>query len=178
MLDPVTGKEQKMTIAEILLQDFDTEMKGARTTLERIPESNPEFKCHDKSMAMGRLAVHVSTLPRLGITILTTPGMDMATHKWPDMTFVSREKLLADFDALTAEARAALAKSSDADLQQNWKFSFGDKVISNSPRSVSYRNMFFNHLIHHRAQLGVYLRLNDVPVPPLYGPSADDRMGF
>jgi uncharacterized damage-inducible protein DinB len=127
---------------------------------------------------MGRLAVHVATLPRFGTTILTTPGMDMATAKWPDMNFVSREKLLADFDALAAEARAALVNSTDADLQQPWKFSFGDRVLSNSPRLTAYRGMFFNHIIHHRAQLGVYLRLNDVPVPPLYGPSADDRMGF
>jgi uncharacterized damage-inducible protein DinB len=167
-----------MTIAEILLQDFDTEMKGARTTLERIPETNPDFKCHDKSMPMGRLAVHVATLPRFGTTILTTPGIDLATTQWPTLIFESREKLLAEFDTLAAEARAALANASDADLQQPWKFSFGDHLISNSPRSAAYRSMFFNHLIHHRAQLGVYLRLNDVPVPPLYGPSADDRMGF
>jgi uncharacterized damage-inducible protein DinB len=167
-----------MTIAEILLQDYDIEMKGIRTTLERIPESNPEFKCHDKSMPMGRLAVHVSTLPRFGINILTTDELDLATAKWPDMTFVSREKLLADFDALSAEARQHLAGSSDEHLQKNWKMSWGDKVIADIPRSLAYRTMFFNHVIHHRAQLGVYLRLNDQPVPPLYGPSADDRMGF
>ena len=85
-----------MTIAEILLQDYDTEMQGIRTTLERIPENNPKFKCHEKSMPMGRLAVHVSTLPRFGINILTTDELDLATHTWPDMTFVSREKLLAE----------------------------------------------------------------------------------
>ena len=88
-----------MTISEILLQDFDTEMKGTRTTLERIPEANPEFKCHDKSMPMGRLAVHVATLPKFGSTILTTEVMDLATDKFPSMVFESREKLLADFDA-------------------------------------------------------------------------------
>ena len=167
-----------MKISEILLQDFDIEMKGARTTLERIPEDNPEFKCHDKSMPMGRLAVHVSTLPRFGTSILTTDGMDLATTKWPAMAFVSREKLLADFDAISAEARAALAGSSDEHLQKNWKLVWGDKIITDTPRSVLYRTMFFNHLIHHRAQLGVYLRLNDQPVPPLYGPTADDRMGY
>lgn len=167
-----------MIIAEILLQDFDQEMKGTRTTLERIPEDKPEFKCHDKSMPMGRLAVHVATLPRFGTNILTTDSLDLATAKWPDMTFVSREKLLADFDALAAEARAALAKSTDEDLKKNWKMVWGDKPIADAPRSVLYRSMFFNHLIHHRAQLGVYLRLNDLPVPPLYGPSADDSMGF
>jgi uncharacterized damage-inducible protein DinB len=167
-----------MTIAEILLQDFDHEMAGTRTTLERIPVDKPDFKCHDKSMPMGRLAVHVASLPRFGTSILTTPGMDLAVTQFPTLEFESREKLLETFDTLAAEARAALAKSSDADLQQTWKFSFGDTIISNEPRSTAYRTLFFNHLIHHRAQLGVYLRLNDLPVPPLYGPSADDRMGF
>jgi len=167
-----------MTIAEILLQDFDQEMAGTRTTLERIPADKPDFKCHDKSMPMGRLAVHVASLSRFGTTILTTPGMDLATTQFPSLVYESREKLLETFDSLAAEARAALVKSSDSDLQQLWKFSFGDKLISNIPRSASYRSMFFNHLIHHRAQLGVYLRLNDLPVPPLYGPSADDSMGF
>jgi uncharacterized damage-inducible protein DinB len=167
-----------MTIAEILLQDYDTEMQGIRTTLERIPEDNPEFKCHDKSMPMGRLAVHVSTLPHFATNILTTDELDLATHKWPDMTFVSHEKLLTDFDAISAEARKHLVSSSDEHLQKHWKMSWGDKVITDAPRSLLYRTMFFNHVIHHRAQLGVYLRLNDQPVPPLYGPTADDRMGF
>ena len=167
-----------MTIAEILLQDFDTEMKGTRTTLERIPEDKPDFKCHDKSMPMGRLAAHVATLPRFGITMLTTNEMDLAAAKFPPLVFESREKLLADFDALAAEARAALANSSDEHLQKNWKMSWGANVIADAPRSVLYRTMFFNHIIHHRAQLGVYLRLNDQPVPPLYGLSADDRTGF
>ena len=167
-----------MTISEILLQDFDTEMKGTRTTLERIPEANPEFKCHDKSMPMGRLAVHVATLPKFGSTILTTEVMDLATDKFPSMVFESREKLLADFDALAAEARGHLASATDDDLKKHWKLAWSGKTIADAPRSILYRSMFFNHLIHHRAQLGVYLRLNDVPVPPLYGPSADDSMGF
>jgi uncharacterized damage-inducible protein DinB len=165
-----------MTISEVLLLDFDLEMAGTRRTLERIPGDKPEYKPHEKSMAMGRLAMHVATLPRFGATILTTPEMNMANpdHKWPDMTFVSRDKLLDTFDENAAEARAALAASADQDLTANWKFSFGDHVISNGPRSVAYRVMFFNHLLHHRAQLGVYLRMNDVPVPGIYGPSADE----
>jgi len=94
------------------------------------------------------------------------------------MVFESREKLLADFDTLAAEARKHLASATDEDLKKHWKMSWGEKTIVDAPRSILYRTMFFNHLIHHRAQLGVYLRLNDVPVPPLYGPSADDSMGF
>jgi uncharacterized damage-inducible protein DinB len=163
-----------MTTAEVLLQDFDIEMASTRRTLERVPEDKSEYKPHAKSFMLGKLAVHVATLPQFGTTILTTPSMDMATAKWPEKIFVSREKLVADFDALSAEARTALAAASDADLAAPWKFSFGDKVISDEPRSLAFRHMFFNHLIHHRAQLGVYLRLNDVPVPGVYGPSADE----
>ena len=163
-----------MTTAELLLQDFDMEMANTRRTLERVPEDKAEYKPHEKSMAMGKLTMHVATLPKFGTFILTTPSLDLTTAKWPEMTFSTREKLLADFDALAAEARAALAAASDADLAAPWKFSYGEHVLSNSPRSLAFRHMFFNHLIHHRAQLGVYLRLNDVPVPGLYGPSADE----
>jgi uncharacterized damage-inducible protein DinB len=165
-----------MTTAEMLLQDFDIEMASARRVLERVPEDKPDFKCHDKSMSLGKLAMHVATLPVFGKNILTTPSMDMAApgQAWPDMTFRTRDITLATFDAAASEARAALAARSDADLAGPWKFSFGDRVISNNPRSLSYRLLFFNHMIHHRAQLSVYLRLNDIPVPGLYGPSADE----
>jgi uncharacterized damage-inducible protein DinB len=170
--------EKKMTTSQLLLEDFDAEMASTRRLLERIPET-PDYKPHEKSMPCGKLAMHVATLPRFGQVILTTPAMDMAnpTTKWPDMTFTTRDALLASFDSNAAEARKALAAASDADLAANWKFSFGDKVISDRPRSTTYRLMFFNHLIHHRAQLGVYLRLNDIPVPGLYGPSADEPFG-
>lgn len=165
-----------MTIAEVLLQDYDIEMEMTRRVLERVPENNPEFKCHDKSMPLGRLTMHVATLPIFGKTILTTPYMDMKdpATSWPDQTFRSRDAALAAFDTNAADCRAALADCSDADLTAPWKFSFGDHVISNGPRSLAYRHMCFNHLLHHRAQLSVYLRLNDVPVPGLYGPSADE----
>ena len=165
-----------MTIAEVMLLDYDIEIASTRRILERVPEDKPEFKCHDKSMPLGRLAMHVATLPVFGKTILTTPSMNMAdpSTKWPDNTFRSREAALAALDTNASECRAALAASSDADLAASWKFSFGDKVLSDSPRSLAYRHMFFNHLLHHRAQLSVYLRLNDIPVPGLYGPSADE----
>ena len=165
-----------MTTAELLLQDFDMEMANTRRTLERVPEDKPDYKPHEKSMAMGKLAMHVATLPVFGKTILTTASLDMANSSLPhpDMTFRTREITLATFDAAAAEGRAALAAASDADLAATWKFSYGEHVISDVPRSLSFRHLFFNHLIHHRAQLGVYLRLNDVPVPGVYGPSADE----
>ena len=165
-----------MTTAEILLQDFDAEMAGTRKTLERVPADKPDYKPHEKSMLCGKLAMHVATLPLLAKYILTEPSMNMADNKLPraDMTFTTREHMLSTFDAYASDARKSLAAASDEDLAANWKFSFGDHVISDVARSMTYRIMFFNHLIHHRAQLGVYLRLNDIPVPGLYGPSADE----
>ena len=155
-------------------------MAGTRTTLERIPEENPDYKPHEKSMVCGRLAMHVATLPLFAKHIMTEPGLDLAnnTLSKPDLLFRTRDILLATFDSSVHEARKALAAASDEDLAATWKFSFGEHLISNETRSKTYRQMFFNHLIHYRAQLGVYLRLNNQPVPPLYGPSADDRMGF
>jgi uncharacterized damage-inducible protein DinB len=165
-----------MTTAELLLLDYDIEMAGTRRVLERIPENIPDFKCHGKSTPLGKLAMHVATLPNFGKTILTTPYLNMAdpSTKWPDQTFRSRDLTVATFDAAAADTRAALAASSEIHLAEPWKFSFGDRVISHSPRALAFRHMFFNHLIHHRAQLAVYLRLNDIPVPGLYGPSADE----
>ena len=167
-----------MTIAEILLQNFDVEMRGTRVTLERIPADKIDYQPHAKSMPMGRLAVHVARLPQFMITICTTPSLDLATVTWPPLVFESREKLLAEFDALIAEARKTLVAATDEQLEQPWRLTWGEKVLADGPRSLLYRTMFLDHLIHHRAQLGVYLRLNDLPVPALYGPTADDSMGF
>jgi uncharacterized damage-inducible protein DinB len=165
-----------MTTSELLLEDFDAEMAGTRKTLERIPEENPDYKPHEKSMVCGRLAMHVATLPLFAKYIITEPGMDLCnnTLSKTDLVFRTRDILLATFDSSVNEARKALAAASDEDLAAPWKFSFGEHLISDATRSKTYRQMFFNHLIHHRAQLGVYLRLNDLPVPGLYGPSADE----
>ncbi len=165
-----------MTIKEILLEDFDHEMANTRRTLERVPEENPNYKPHEKSFAMGKLAMHVATLPLFAKYIMTTPAMDLANNNLPhpDLTFRTRDILLTTFEQSLNEARHALAAVSEAALAEHWKFSFGEHIISNDTRSKTYRNMFFNHLIHHRAQLGVYLRLNNIPVPGLYGPSADE----
>ena len=167
-----------MTIAELLLQDYDVEAKNTRTTLERIPAHLAEFKPHEKSMPMGRLAMHVATLPRFATSILKGEGMDLAKEKFPPNIFESSEATVRAFEQASSELRDTLLHKSDVDLERNWKMVFGDKTIADAPRSLLFRTMFLNHQIHHRAQLGVYLRLNNLPVPALYGPSADDRMGF
>jgi uncharacterized damage-inducible protein DinB len=166
-----------MTIAETLLEPFDIEVSMTCRILGAIPEDHPTYKPHEKSMALGRLAMHVATLPALGTLILTTPELDAATAKFPDATFISRDHALAAFDARAAELRSLLAVASDSDLQYLWKFGIGDFVFSRNTRACSLQHMFFGHLIHHRAQLGVYLRLLDLPVPGVYGPSADDKPG-
>ncbi len=164
-----------MTIAEILLLDYDAEIQSTRRLLERIPEDKPDWKPHNKSMPMGRLSVHVARLPDFATTILTTDDLNLANHKFPPMVFESTEKLLAELEKTSTEARHALQSASDEHLLTTWKLTWGDKLIAEGPRAVLYRTMFLNHLVHHRGQLSVYLRLNEVPVPGLYGPSADEQ---
>ena len=163
-----------MTIAETLLLDFDQEIANTRRTLERIPENDPQWKPHDKSMPIGRLALHVARLPDLCTRILTTDELNMAKDKFPDFTFQSTAHLLTELERTAAEAKSHLRAASDDDLQKRWRLSFGDRVIIDEPRMVLYRTVFLNHLVHHRAQLGVYLRLLGIPVPGLFGPSADE----
>ena len=166
-----------MKTSEILLQDFDSEMSNTRRTLERIPDNAPDFKPHDKSMPLGKLAMHCATLPLFGTYLIEDDAMDIATSTRPraSLKFTSREECLSQFDETSAKCRAALASATDEQLAAPWRFSFGEQLISNDPRSVSFRRMCFNHLVHHVAQLGVYLRLNGIPVPALYGPSADEQ---
>jgi uncharacterized damage-inducible protein DinB len=166
-----------MTIAEILLQDFDIEISNTRRTLERVPEGKNDWKCHDKSMPLGKLAMHCASLPLFGYYLLEDDGMDLAAPKRPHvpLVFTTTQAALNQIDEGAAKCRASLAAASDENLSKLWKFSYGEQLISNNPRSLVFRQMFFNHLVHHTAQLGVYLRLNDIPVPALYGPSADEQ---
>jgi uncharacterized damage-inducible protein DinB len=167
-----------MTIAEILLQDYDIEISNTRRTLERVPEGKNDWKCHEKSMHLGKLAMHCASITRFGSYIMLDDGMDMANSTRPHVPLVlqSREDCLRTLDESAKACRDAIAAASDQHLSTTWRFSFGEHVISNNSRSLTFRQMCFNHLIHHTAQLGVYLRLNDIPVPALYGPSADEQI--
>jgi hypothetical protein len=167
-----------MTIAEILLQDYDIEISNTRRTLERVPEGKNDWKCHNKSMQLGKLAMHCATMPRFGSYIILDDGMDMANSTRPHvpLEFKSREDCLGHLEESAKACRDAIAGASDEHLSAPWRFSFGEHIICNNPRSLTFRQMCFNHLIHHTTQLGVYLRLNDIPVPALYGPSADEQM--
>jgi uncharacterized damage-inducible protein DinB len=166
-----------MPISELLLPELDQEMKKTRTTLERVP-ANKEFAPHAKSMPMGKLAAHVAQLASFGLTILTTPELDFSKGSIKPLPFESAAQVVQAFDEGTAKVRAALQATTDEAWKENWKLSFQGKSIFDDQRFLAYREMFLNHLVHHRAQLGVYLRLNEKPVPATYGPSADDTMGF
>lgn len=163
-----------MSIAEILVLDFDSEIANTLRTLERIPEANPQWKPHEKSMPIGRLALHTARLPQFCTRLLTTPELNMDKEKMPDLLFESTAHTLAELERSAAEAKSHLLASSDEDLSKRWKLSFKGRVLVDAPRMILYRSMFLNHLVHHRAQLGVYLRLLNLPVPGLYGPSADE----
>ena len=164
-----------MTIAEILLLDFDAEIANTRRTLERIPDIDPQWKPHEKSMPIGRLALHTARLPQFCTRILTTAELDMDKEKWPSFVFESTAHLLSELERTASEAKSHLAASSDAQLKESWKLFFKGQALVDAPRMVLYRTMFLNHVVHHRAQLGVYLRLLNIPVPGLYGPSADEQ---
>lgn len=167
-----------MEIREILLPEFEQEMKLTRTMLERVSEGKPDYKPHEKSMPMGKLAAHVAQLPEFAFRIVELPGLDFSNSDMKPLVMESRAQLLSAFDAIVQKARTAISGATDEQWQQKWKLSFQGHTIIDEPRFLVYRSMFLNHLVHHRAQLGVYLRLNDVPLPACYGPSADDKMGF
>jgi len=164
-------------INELLLVEFDEEAKKTRVMLERVP-IKPDYKPHAKSMPLGKLAPHVAELAGFGVTVLTTPELDFTNMQRTPVPFQSSEQLVKAFDEGAAKARAALNSTPDDAWSQNWKLSFQGKTIFSGSRFLAYRQMFMNHLVHHRAQLGVYLRMNDKPLPATYGPSADDTMGF
>ena len=167
-----------MAIRDLLLPEFDEEVTKTRTTLERVPAGKGEFAPHPKSMPLGMLAPHVAQLADLGITILTEPGLDFSQRNFTPLPFESAAQLVRVFDESAAKVRGALEQVSDEAWSEPWKLSFQSKTIFEGSRFMAYRQMFLNHIIHHRAQLGVYLRLNSEPVPATYGPSADETLGF
>jgi uncharacterized damage-inducible protein DinB len=167
-----------MSISEFLLPEFDEEIKKTRVALQRVPTNNPDFAPHAKSMPLKKLAPHVAQLAGFGLIILTTPELDFSKGSIQPLPFESPDQLVKALDEGAAKVRTALAGTSDETWKQNWKLSFQGKTIFDGGRFLAYREMFLNHLVHHRAQLGVYLRLNNAPVPATYGPSADDTMGF
>ena len=164
-------------ISQSMLPEFDMEIANTRKTLERVPESNPDFRPHPKSMAMSRLAGHLVEIPMWALMTLGQDELDMnPTGGTPFAPFVmgSREAALERFDEDVKKARALLAATPDEAMMGTWTLKNAGETILAMPRVAVLRSFVMNHMVHHRAQLGVYLRMNDVAVPSIYGPSADD----
>jgi uncharacterized damage-inducible protein DinB len=166
-----------MALSEALLPEFDHEMANTRKTLERVPEDKFDWKPHEKSMSLGNLATHLATLPSWVVFTINETSLDIAPVDGPPMKTepaTSRQEILDRFDESVKTAREALAGASDEQLFVDWSLLSGGNTVLTMPRVAVLRSFVMNHNIHHRAQLGVYLRLNDVAVPSIYGPSADE----
>ena len=165
-----------MSIAETILPEFDQEMSTTRKVIERVPTEKGQFKPHPKSFSLGHLTQLVSGMPGWITNALHETELNLAgAGRYSNET---TESLLKMFDDNVKGARAAIAKSKDADYDVDWSLKYGDRVIFTQPRAAVVRQTI-SHLVHHRGQLSVYLRLIDVPVPSIYGPTADERVpGF
>jgi uncharacterized damage-inducible protein DinB len=166
-----------MTIGESLLPEYDHEMNTTRKALERLPDDKFGWQPHEKSMMLGRLASHIAEFPHWAIITLQTETLELDPQQRPYQA-TSTAAVLEKFDKDVAEARQLLATTSDEEMFKTWTLKVAGKTAFEMPRIGVLRSMVMNHMIHHRAQFGVYLRLLDVPVPGAYGPSADDKPGF
>jgi uncharacterized damage-inducible protein DinB len=167
-----------MRISEAILPEFDHETANTRKVLERCPEDKFGWKPHPKSFALGALATHIVNLTGWTVDTIGKDSFDVqppGAPQYKEEPAKTRQELLERFDKNVASARAAIAGASDEHLMKPWSLLAGGQTIFTMPRIACLRGFVFNHTIHHRAQLGVYLRLNDVPVPAIYGPSADEQ---
>ena len=164
------------TIAELLLPEYDQEMAITRKTLERVPDDDGAWKPHPKSFPIAHLAQLVSMMPSWVIPVLTQPNLDIAPPGASSPYSIQKTaKLLADFDANVMAGRERIAATSDEEFAEPWQLLAAGHVVQDTTRYLMLRTGVLNHLVHHRAQLGVYLRLRDVAVPSTYGPTADER---
>ena len=162
-----------MPISQMLLPEFDQEMANTRKMLERVPEDKLNYKPHEKSMTLGRLAGHVAGVPSYATAAIRLDKLEMTGSEKPFQP-TSKKELLESFDKFAAEARKAISTATDEDLGKIWSLRYAGKQVFSMPRVAVLRSMVMSHLIHHRAQLGVYLRMNNVEIPGMYGPSADE----
>jgi uncharacterized damage-inducible protein DinB len=162
-----------MAIKDALLADYDHEMGTTRRLLERLPEDKLSWKPHEKSMTLGGLATHLTTIPLWAGAILNEPFFDLAAAPPNQAEKTSRAEILAAFDETRVRTRGWMDKS-DAEYNAAWTLKRAGQQIFSVPRVAAFRSFVLHHLIHHRGQLSVYLRINDVPVPAIYGPSADE----
>ncbi|HQX56104.1 MAG TPA: DinB family protein [Pyrinomonadaceae bacterium] len=161
-------------LAKAFLGELENEAKVTRHVLERVPADKFGWKPHEKSMAMGRLAVHCAEMFGWTKETLKSDALDFATMDFTPFEPTSNEELLAFFDDHIAKAKLIISETSDETFLTDWTMRNGDQVYMTMPKVAVMRSFVMNHIIHHRGQLSVYLRLNDIPVPSMYGPSADE----
>jgi uncharacterized damage-inducible protein DinB len=165
-----------MALNQALLAELKHESASTRKMLERVPAGKLLWRPHEKSYTLGKLAIHVATLPGWIEKIINKDEFDFAKHQYIQPPAESTEQIVKTFDDAVAANIPILESATDDILNEKWTFRRGDTIIVALPRKVALRNVAFNHLIHHRGQLSVYLRLLDIPVPGMYGPSADEHM--
>jgi uncharacterized damage-inducible protein DinB len=166
-----------MTLKDWLLPEFDHEMAITRRLLERVPEAAFDWKPHDRAFALGELATHLAKLPHWGTAILDRDRHDLRDgNGQPASCEATRAGVLALFDRNVTEVRRGLVNCNEADLQAPWTLAQGGRVVMSMPRASAFRSFLLSHVIHHRGQLAIYLRMQNVPLPPIYGPSADETM--
>ncbi len=164
-----------MTLNEQLIAEIKVEAATTRKLLERVPVEKNSWKPHEKSMALGNLAAHVAELPGWVTGTLTTAEMDFAKREYKPFIAEKNEDLVNFFDNKVNEAIAALENASQEEWGKTWTLRSGDHIIFTMPKPAVIRSFALSHMYHHRGQLSVYLRLLDIPIPGMYGPSADDR---
>ena len=162
-----------MPLVDALLPEFDHEMTVTRKLLERVPDGQFDWKPHQKSMSLGQLAQHLATIPTWGTVAMSQDAFDMAGDQ-RGAQLPTRGDILSLFDRNVGDARAALVGRGDGEMMAPWALKRGAHTIFSMPKASVWRSFVMNHLIHHRAQLGVYLRMHDIPLPSVYGPSADE----
>ena len=167
-----------MSMADLLLPEFDEEMAATRRILERVPDGHASWQPHPKSMTLGRLATHIAEIPGWTVRSLTLSEVDIAPPGGPPFqprTLTSTAEILKLFDQNVAEGHQALATTPDEAFAQPWTFKRAGQTIWTRPKHEVFRRMAMSHMVHHRAQLGVYLRLQEVAIPGMYGPSAEEQ---
>ncbi|KXK02215.1 MAG: DinB family protein [Acidobacteria bacterium OLB17] len=164
-------------LAASLAAEFAADAAVSRRVLERVPFDKADWQPHEKSMKFGQLAAHIAELQGFAVMIMREDGLDFAEREYVPFSPASSEELLKFFDEAVAASKAAILATSDEDLQKEWTLRRGETVFFTLPKIGAVRAMVSGHGIHHRGQLSVYLRLNDIPVPSIYGPSADESVG-
>ena len=162
-----------MDLNALLVTEWDKEVKNTRRMLERVPADKFDWKPHEKSMKLKSLAVHLAEITGWPDTIIKTDGLDFATMDYKPAEVADASELVALMDKLSAQGREAIAKATESQFKDPWVMRMGDKIFSSDNKYENIRHAF-GQMIHHRAQLGVYLRLLNIPIPGMYGPSADE----